>query len=196
MIQTQAQHFAAALARLPTTHQFNTPTLQAFLKAGCDLAGLIDTCLAELYNDRWLDTAVGAQLDVLGRILDEIRGGRSDDDFRARLYLKIVEINSEGTAENLMQLFQLITEPASFEYGETYPAQFFLIAIEPTSTLFTESQVRRIMERAKAAGVGSTYLAHTNGLPAFAFAGDSDPNKDGFGDSTDPDIGGRFVSLY
>lgn len=52
------------------TAQFSdSPRLQSLVKALLQPSGGIQEVLEQLYNDRWLDTAIGAQLDGIGEIV-------------------------------------------------------------------------------------------------------------------------------
>lgn len=193
MTLTRAQHLEASVARMASVYK-DKPVLRAFLSAVARQAADLDTVLANLYTDRGLETADGAQLDQLGRVLDEARGALEDTAYRAKLQLKIIRIYSEGTAATLLQIFQLLTNAAEIEFTEVFPASISLVAVEPDG-LLSDTTIRQAMDSARAAGVSSAYISKTNGLPAFAFAGDMDANKAGFGTTADPDVGGRFASI-
>lgn len=89
----------------------------------------------ELLENRWLDTAEGAQLDILGEILDLDRYGRDDESYRTLLNLK-VEINtSSGTPEIIIKAVKLLYGATEVIYSPAYPAGFN-IDHNGTSTLF------------------------------------------------------------
>jgi hypothetical protein len=69
-----------------------------------------------------LVNAVGDALDKYGDILELPRNGRTDDDYRAALYLQIRVNRSMGLAEDVIQVTALITSGAL--YMEGYPAGF------------------------------------------------------------------------
>lgn len=188
------QHYQEMAARL-REYSKDDAVLLAFINAFARQVALIDAALLQLMEERHLEVAIGAQLDGWGRILEESRQGRDDDEYRAVLLLKIARIYSEGTERDLSSIFTTATNPASVEFSEVFPAGFSLVAIEPDSA-FSDAAIVEIIRQAKAAGVGAGYIAHTEGLPAFAFDGDVDADKAGFGDATDPEVGGSFISLY
>jgi hypothetical protein len=77
-----------------------------------------------LTEDRWLDTAQGKQLDILGEILDLERYGRDDESYRTLLNLK-VEINtSSGTPEIVIKTVKLLYGATEISYIPAYPAGF------------------------------------------------------------------------
>lgn len=76
----------------------------------------------DLLNNRWLDTAVGEQLDVLGRILGVERAGRDDASFRTLLELK-AEVNvSNGEPEILIKAVKILYLASNVTYTPDYPA--------------------------------------------------------------------------
>jgi hypothetical protein len=161
---TSAQHLQAAVARLASVYR-DKPVILAFLEAAAAEAAAIDAALGQVYDDA-LETSVGAQLDGWGRILEEARGALDDDTYRGRLRLKIVRIYSEGTADALLQIFDLLTNAASVELHEHFPAAVGMLAVEPDS-VYSEALILEALKQAKAGGVRLD-AAHTNGLPAFA----------------------------
>lgn len=104
-----------------------------------------------LYTDRRLDSAVGAQLDVLGRIVLEKRDGRSDDDYRAIIRVKVKVLRSNGSAADLMAICDLMLQGTAYAYNEHYPAA---ILVEVLATpVFAVSLLARFLRLAKAGGV-------------------------------------------
>jgi len=55
---------------------FNNSNLLELIKSATPQANEVETQGFELIENRWLDTAVGAQLDILGEILSLGRSGR------------------------------------------------------------------------------------------------------------------------
>lgn len=95
------------------------------LKIFTDQCDEIETMLFQLLNERWLDLAIGAQLDLLGRILDVERGGREDDSYRALLNLKVSINIASGEPESVISairgVFDTVTE---IQYIPEYPGKF------------------------------------------------------------------------
>lgn len=193
MSLTRAQHFKASVDRLAEVYK-DKPVVLGILSAAARQFADLDTAFVELQTQRFLATAAGRQLDDLGQLLAENRGALGDDDYRAKLQLKLIRIYSEGTADNLLQIFTLLAGTNDVEFKEMFPAAIQLVAVEPAS-IFSDTFIRQAIEAARAAGINSDYVAKTNGLPAFAFAGDTDPDKAGFGDTGDALVGGRFTSI-
>jgi hypothetical protein len=68
----------------------------------------VENALAQLLTQRTLDTAVGAQLDVIGAIVAQPRGGLSDDDYRRYCRARIVVHRSNGVIEDVIRVAALI----------------------------------------------------------------------------------------
>ena len=83
----------------------------------------------QLKNERWVDVAVGKQLDGCGEIVGEKRLGRNDDDYRDAINFRIFVNTSNATPNDLMQGLRFLTKPDNIQYIEQYPA---------TAMLFTD----------------------------------------------------------
>lgn len=86
----------------------------------------VEHTLWSIYNDRWLDTATGAQLDGLGDILGELRFGRDDDTYRLWLRFRIFINTSLGRPEDLIEVCRFVTnegrDGGRVRYWENWPA--------------------------------------------------------------------------
>ena len=56
----------------------------------------------EVLLNRWIDTAVGVQLDGVGAIVGEAREGRGDDEYRLAIKARIQINFSEATPEDIL----------------------------------------------------------------------------------------------
>ncbi len=142
-------HEARVLSRLLTQFQ-RKPRLAALL-------GIFTKPLQELEGVFWdlrlkltLADATDAQLDMIGRILDEPRGPLDDTDYRAVLAIKILVLKSSGTAPELMTIARTLIG-ADYIYREIFPAAVFIDLL--TVPVFTVALLARFMRRAKAGGV-------------------------------------------
>lgn len=97
-------HADRAVARL--IQKFRTkPKIQALVNALIAPFQTLEDDLWALYSERWLSTAEGVQLDVLGRIVGQSRAGASDDEYRIRIGARIRANLSSGTAEEVLAVF-------------------------------------------------------------------------------------------
>lgn len=73
----------------------------------------------ELKTERWLDSAIGAQLDEIGIILGLPRNpGESDENYRQRLRFQIFINSTSGTPEQLIAILKFLTNAESIIYVE------------------------------------------------------------------------------
>lgn len=57
----------------------------------------------QLLTERWLDDAIGQQLDELGAVVGEERLGREDDPYRQAIKARIIANNGSGDAPTLLK---------------------------------------------------------------------------------------------
>lgn len=85
-----------------------SPIIHSFVTAFLDEITDLDTLTNSLYTERTIDSAVGVQLDQIGYLVGEYRQGRSDEDFRLGIKLRIAINNSSGTVEDIISVLQLL----------------------------------------------------------------------------------------
>lgn len=68
----------------------------------------IELMLQQLLTERSIDTAVGAQLDIIGKIVGQPRNGLDDDTYRRYCRARIATNKSNGIVENLITVTDLI----------------------------------------------------------------------------------------
>ena len=153
----------------------------------------IADAFADLYWKRSIDTGEGAQLDRIGRIVGEPRGGVDDETYRLYLRAKIRANKSSGGPDQIIAVFQAMF-PASpgaplFIWGGG-PASFTLrlegLVLDPPAAAAAVFFLRF----AELAGVRGVLEWRTAADDA-TFIFDGTP-KQGFGDATDPTVGGRL----
>lgn len=114
-----------ALSRLVS--QFaDSPKLKALLSQIVGPLNTIEADADDLRDKRWIDTAVGAQLDGLGTIVGEARQGRNDDDYREALRFRVFINVSKGTPPDVIHALDYITKADDVQYMESWPATVFL----------------------------------------------------------------------
>jgi hypothetical protein len=177
-IGKQFFHNRVALDLLPGQFQ-NSTNLRALVTALVDgdtgVQSLEDT-LWDLYTLRWLWLAEGRQLDGIGDILGEPRSGTTpDDEYRARLYVRIVSNTSQGTPDEILALADAATVPTFVELIEKFPAMVYIYSHVPTA--FDSFY---LMTAAVCAGVYLAVVASVSSTP-FVFGVDRDAAGTGFG---------------
>lgn len=183
-------HEDQALARL--TSMFRDQTLiegmlRSFVGQYQDSEDTID----DLLTDRTIDTAIGQQLDGYGQIVGELRNGRDDDTYRIALKARTGRNTSEGTPDDILNVFNLLSGSTSTQLIE-YVAVITLTANVDFSSIAAE--VKAFTQKVLPAGVRLDYVSSMSASPAFGFLGV--PGASGFEDSTAPGGGGTFVSAF
>lgn len=88
----------------------------------------LETALLALLTQRSVDTAIGAQLDVLGKIVGEVRNGLDDDDYRRYVRARVLANRSQGVSEDLIKI-------AVFILGVTTPGTIFIHTVSDASLI-------------------------------------------------------------
>lgn len=117
-----------ALDRLPNQY-FNSIKLQALLFQATDPYNDVELIANDLQRNRWVDTAIGKQLDGVGHIVGEARQGREDELYREAIKFRIFVNTSNATPDDLIRGLLFLTRPDDAQYMEAYPA---------TAMLFTD----------------------------------------------------------
>jgi hypothetical protein len=159
------------------------PRNQAILQVMLGQFQEIENVIWDMLTAFDLDSAEGAQLDVLGVVLNEQRGGRDDEDYRAALRVVILVYKSNGKLPEMLEISQQLVPSASIVMAEPATATLYI----GFSTLGTTSlrTVFSMLVRAKAAGVrllvtyGGTVGA-VDGDPEGGTIGAVDGNPEGF----------------
>lgn len=118
MARDYAQYYVPYL-----TSQFTeSPKLNALMSAILDPLTLIEQNAESMTTERWIATAIGAQLDGCGYIVGEARSGRNDEDYRAAILFRVFVNTSDATPKDLLKGLRYLTKSDSTQYLESYPA--------------------------------------------------------------------------
>ncbi len=144
--------------------------------------------------------AVGVQLDVIGKYVGVSRTGQGfseqitlgDADYLTLIQLAIIKNNSGSSLETIVGLlYQFFgTEIVVYDYTN------MLMSYSISSSIGDDDVVERmvtqgLLPKPMAVGLFVVIFDDTN---AFGFEGSTDSG--GFGDLDDPDVGGKFASLF
>ena len=100
-------HIEAAQLKLPSKRRDKANTL-AFLDVLVSPAQVFEDALWQLYTERRIDTAIGAQLDDIGEIVGQPRVSADDEVYRLYLRARIRVNRSSGTTEDILDIARLI----------------------------------------------------------------------------------------
>jgi hypothetical protein len=133
------------------------PNFRAFISAFTAQFDTLESMFADLKTAFAIDTAVGDQLDVVGRIVGQPRDGRTDALYRPALYARIIVNKSSGTIEELLAIATLMVPGATVVSLDEYPpASFVLRVFGHTFTDDEFAQVVEFIRSARAAGIGGS----------------------------------------
>lgn len=76
----------------------------------------------QLLTERGIYEAVGEQLDILGRLVGELREGRDDDKYRAAILARSVIDSCDGTPDGVMSAVSVISGYDAVKLWEHQPA--------------------------------------------------------------------------
>lgn len=170
MITPITDHEEQALARLVS--QFKGKVrIEGIIQTLCNGQQQIEDEFYKLLTLRWVSSATGAQLDIIGAIVGQPRQGSGDTAYRIAIRGKIGINTSDGTPEDAITVFQLLFGATDVMLQEHFPGVVEIFA-----------------------NVNIEYVLEGDGPEAFAFDGGIDGL--GFGDVFDSTVGGTFANLY
>ena len=176
-------HVPLGLARLIRQYRGDQPRLQDGLDAFLFGLQSVEDVSMEVLVGRWPLTAVGVQLNNLGKIVGQERGEMLDTQYRLWILARILVNRGNGRAEELMHILDVLgAESIYYDEGTAE------MRIDVTD-MAEGDQVRDLMGEAKAGGVRLSFIWNEElDEDAFQFANtltadDTDADT-GFGDLT------------
>ena len=190
MTYSISTHIKDALKRLITQYK-NTSHIKWIIEAYGDQIQELEYVFRDLINERSIVSSHAKQLDGIGDILGEARKHLDDDAYRIVLISKIAKNISEGTPEDMIAIFKLLSQSEFVQYGEIYPGSITLNGIN-TNFIINPKHLRLSLGAAKPIGVAIDSMVMTNDTP-FVFEGDPFQNGKGFGDVYNESVGGHLA---
>lgn len=186
-------HVEQAESRVITQYK-DSPNIKAIIEIYAKQVQELENAIFDMIDQRTLNGSVGFQLDQLGTILGQPRQGLNDDDYRLRLKAKIAENVSEGTPNEMIEIFKILVATDDVEYLEVFPASFKLTVNDLIDPISSPSEINNAIRNSKPAGVGFSLVMSMS--PAFEFTDDpSTPDLvDGFSDLSFPGVDGGFLA--
>lgn len=112
---------------MPDTENNITKLLRAWLAGVQD----IENALQQLLTMRFIDTAVGVQLDVLGNIVGQGRDGLVDATYRRYIRARISANRSKGTIADAIRVADLVVyDDASYLNVRNYGRASYALIVE------------------------------------------------------------------
>lgn len=114
----------------------------------------VEDTLIQLLTERAVDTAIGAQLDLLGKLVGEKRQGAADEDYRRRVRARISANRSEGTVEDIILVArQTLGDPTKVTVHLQPPAAVVVRILNDAVTDATAAILAALLRDAAAGGV-------------------------------------------
>lgn len=125
-----------------------------------------ENSLGDVFDQHFIDNAVGAQLDGLGEIVDEDRKGKADPEYRTVLKAKDRALRSNGSPEDLIAVVRLVISAVAFALEEMFPAH---VKISMEVNGLDAPEIATLLSLARPAGVSGALIADTTATP-FQFS--------------------------
>ena len=151
----------------------------------------LEDVLQQLKTERWVDSAIGVQLDKIGEIVGmEREYEQGDEDYRLLIKAKIIMNLNQGTPEEVIAAAKFFIGAIFIWYLEVYPAAVDIFS----STVVPEenrTKIRAQLKKFLPAGVSLDSFGQFDEENAFVFSGGT-----GFGDVNDSSVGGLLADVY
>ncbi len=131
MPSTLVDHPSEGVALLIEQYQ-NKPRMKGILTSYLDEIQELEVASYEVANGYFADSAVGAQLEVLGRVVGQPRRGLDDDTFRAFINARVAANISSGTLPDLIRVVLLAVSSQS----DAWDPDVEYWVIHPNTTVF------------------------------------------------------------
>lgn len=193
-LAAKADHCAQAQSRL--LDEWKKPRWKAFVCAMVDQLQELENAAHQVFVERILANAVGAQLTGLGEIVGEKQGNRSEAAFRRMIAIRILRNRAKGRAEDIYKILRAgLDTPYSVSIVEEFPAAFRVLIAQGLGTLSLDD-FGEVLHAAKAAGVRiDVQDTSTAGLFVWGSEPSSADTDHGWGDETTPATGGDWASV-
>jgi len=111
-----------------TSQYHEAEKLRALTGAFVDRFQGLEDAAQQLLRERWVDDAIGQQLDELGEIVGEPRLDRGDETYRSAIRLRIILNRSGGEPESVIRFVRQAFDAEIVAYTEIYPAKVEIYA--------------------------------------------------------------------
>lgn len=170
---TEARTLALLLAQFQ-----DKPRIRALMSVIAAQIQALEDAHDQLLNDRTIEAATDATLDMIGRIVGEGRAGLDDDAYRARIRVRLLINRSNakhGEILRAVSLFEGLEDDAEIvELAEVFPAGMRLTYNGEPSTSVGEITI--LLRRMKGAGIRLDYIYDTTAVEdVFEFSSSISP---------------------
>jgi hypothetical protein len=189
----EPDHTGIMLARMPSQFR-NKPRMRALIQAiGLGVQTLEEEAFDVLISTT-LPVATGESLNQWGVLVGEARGGLSDEDYRVFIEARILVNKTNGSPDELIEIFRLITAPQiSIRYVQ-FPKATFGIWVFRESPMGDRRVLRvaNMMRDAKPGGVEMILVEEITGYFGF----NNDPGHPGVPEDPPDAVLGFDIGLF
>jgi len=179
----------------------NKPRLLALVDAFASQVQQLQNAAWAVLTERSIETAVGAQLDVIARVVGFPRSGQSDEEYRLYLRGEIRANRSSGTGDDVINVLKLVFPGASVVLVNDTDTSGgrFLVRLDGHAATDPEVQASLyFIAKSKLAGVKAWFQWSPSPDESSFTLGDEAAYPDGdaargLGDSSDPSVGGDLA---
>lgn len=138
--------------------------------------------------------SVGAQLDLIGRIVGISRNGLDDAQYILVIFGKIAENFSDDTIQSVLAVVGYLFQAQEILVQEIFPAGLYIQVLEPAIPSNFFPLVVNLIQNAMGGGI-KLVIGSSPTVNTFRFSGPGVTSANGFGTVSDPDSGGIFAGL-
>lgn len=170
----------------------NKPRLKSLICSLIEPIQTLEYTYQDLRTKRFLETAVGEQLDGIGEIVGLERQGLTDSEYRTAIQFQVSVNSSNGEPEILIAVVKNLTGAEVVRVIELSPAT---IILESDGNVIPVNLIQ-LIEQSAPAGVRIQYTTTFGQEDPFVF--DSDgvediPGAEGYAEPTEVDSGGQMA---
>ena len=187
-------HVADAKARLLEQYK-SLPNINALVEIFSGRYQDLEDILSDFVSGRSLFTAIGTQLDNMGKIINLARvSGQSDADYRAALFVQISINTAQGDPRSVTVLVQNLTGANIVRYRNLgNGVMSFEIDVTPPGDI---AELYERIEKGTLAGVRVDSITTITSASSFSFAGNDGVTESlGFGDLNNAAVGGVWSEI-
>lgn len=188
-----ADHADQAVRRL--AYQYRKPKIEALVRSFMGPVQVLEDVAWDMLTLRFVDTAEGAQLDLLGKIVGQPRLGFDDDGYRRLIRARVTANRSDGVIEDLITIATLVVDDvdADIEMEPQYPGTI-VVRIGGVAVTDAVAEIAISLLRRGASGGVRILFEYSASVPGGTFAFDGGTGL-GFGDVSVPATGGAFAAV-
>jgi len=149
-------------------------TLSILMDALISQLQRVEDTFLDLQLKRFIPTAFGYTLDLMGGIVGESRNFKNDNDYRTAILVRALINNGGGTPEDIISAIRILYAPKKIEYTEIYPANFSLFIqkrkVTPPEIDLGLFNIRSLVSSIRPMGVGEFIVTAASGDNLFRFS--------------------------